>query len=124
LFGPETPPKNPGKEWYKVNEELQRRSKRDKTSSPKEAKSASRRDSKKKDKPNPYVKLTKLDNEQLTTTLKSRSTKDKSSEADAQARDKSPQPTSTRTRGLTSPDSSPEPRFNRGKIRIARTPRC
>ncbi len=121
LFGAETPPRTPGKEWEKVNEELHRRSKQDKKS--KEAKSSGHRDSRKKDKPNPYVELTKLDSDQLTT-LKSRNTKDKSSEADAQARDKSPQTTAARVRGITSPESSPEPRFNRGKIRIARTPRC
>jgi hypothetical protein len=121
LFGPETPPKTPGKEWRKVNEELQRRSKQGKISSPKETKSSSRRD-KTKDKPNPYVKLTKLDNDQLAT-LKTRSTRDKSSKAEAQARDKSPQPTTTRKRGITSPESSPEPPRRTSKSRVAHTPR-
>ena len=110
LFGTDSPPKTSGKELYD-----DRRAKRDKKS-----KTSGHRDSKTKERPNPYVKLTKLDNEQLTT-LKRQNTKGKSSEA--KARDESPSPSAARVRGITSPESSPEPRLNRGKIRIAHTPR-
>jgi hypothetical protein len=123
LFGPETPPKTPSKDWQKdaVDTELRRKSRRDKATSPKEAKSSSRRHSSKKEKLNPYVKLVKLDSKQLATALKPRSTSP--GEATAQPRDESPKPSAARTRGLTSPDGSPEPYEKRIKAPVAHTPR-
>ncbi len=123
LFGPETPPKTPNKDWQKnaVDTELRRRPRRDKTDNPKEAKSSRQRHSSKKETPNPYVKLVKLDNNQIATALKHRSTSP--SEAAASPRDVSPKPSAARTRGITSPDSSPEPVGKRTKVRVAHTPR-
>lgn len=126
LFGPETPPKTPSKEWQRetVDGELRRKSRRDKASSPKEAKSSSRRHISKKDRPNPYAQLTKLDSEQLATALRLQSTTGNSGEAAAQPRDESPKPSAARTIGLTSPDGSPEPYEKRDKTRrVAHIPR-
>ncbi len=109
LFGPETPPKTPKKDWQKdaVSSELHRKSRREKSDKPKETKSSRQRHNSKKETPNPYVKLVKLDTNQIATALNHRSTSP--IKTTASTRDVSPKPSAARTRGITSPDSSPEP---------------
>lgn len=131
LFGSDTPPSTPSKldlnesrQRHSVDDQPRRKSRRDKASSPQKVKSSRHRANKRKNKPNPYVKLTKLNLDQLATTLKPRST---TGEAAAESRDKTAERAalaSPKARGLTSSLGTPEPYGKRAKTRrVAHTPR-
>ena len=137
LFGRDTPPKTPPKpesdaSWQreKVRAHLRAKSRRDKTSSSKTAKSSSRRperSSERKNRLDPYVKLTRLD-VNLFATLKPRTTTEDSNEVAAQShKDKTAEPAalaSPRPQGLTLPHGTPEPEDKRSKTkRTAHIPR-
>jgi hypothetical protein len=88
VFGPDTPPTTPHKpdlstDWQKETVKAQLRlskSKRDGNSSPKKSRSSSRRSegsSERRQRPDPYVKLTKLDDQALLATQKPRSRGDR-----------------------------------------------